>query len=207
MSHLDAWVIIRTVGRDSVKASIASARREGFKTTVVADGPIEEQSLKQDLVQMTSKDEEFFFYELPCNWGHNGHMAANLGIALSDNEWIIFLDDDDELVEGTHDILAEFFEQHDGSFDILIPGMRYSDGGVVCIGEGLQVGNVAMAIYKRKIFSTHPFKEYDNVYLSDYIHIEECSKDGYRLKWLGKVLYNVRPHRPGRSGLAAGDLR
>ena len=80
----DTTVVIKTLGRPTLKAAMRSAKREGFKTIVVSDGP------------RVSAQGAYKYIRLGKQWGYYGGMAANVGAALAETEFITFLDDDDE---------------------------------------------------------------------------------------------------------------
>lgn len=202
-------LIIKSINRPSLVGAIQSAEREGFDPLVVTDGREERDTtlrLHQAGLDLTPS------INLAKQWGCYGFMAANVGIAMSDAEYIMFLDDDDELIEGAGDIIREYLNNNDP--DILVPGIRFKEdiqlnfsgtlltGKDLCLDSryGVRPGNVAMAIYKQEIFRRVPFREYDNPNYADFQHIAECVGKGYKVDFLGKVLYLVRPHEKGTNG-------
>lgn len=199
-------LIIKSIGRPTLEMAVESAYREGFEPLIVYDGPVPANGVYHSDFSYPT------MYSLPKKWGSYGFMAANVGIAMSDAEYIMFLDDDDELIEGAGDIVREYLNNNDP--DILIPGIRFNQNvsinftGTPVVGTdfcifgdvGVRPGNVAMAIYKQDIFRKVPFREYENPNYSDFQHIVECLGRGYMVEYLEKVLYLVRPKSEGPNG-------
>jgi len=199
-------VIIKTIGRPSLKAAIASAKREGYKPIVVSDG-----------VNCHSHGEKFV--KLGKQWGFYGGMAANVGAAIASTPYITFLDDDDTLLPGAGKIIErKLSEQPD--VDIWIGGVRFNHevalhnpqtGEISYRGtdlaifpeRGLTEGNVAMPTYKTDVFQTLPYTNCipdDLAHLTDLIHVQACSGKGFKVDWFGEALYHVRPHLADKKG-------
>jgi len=203
----DTTVIIKTIGRSTLKAAIRSARTEGFKVIVVSDGA---EVGVQEGIQLV---------RLGKQWGYYGGMAANVGAALADTEYITFLDDDDEFISGAGDIIRKNLKE-DSSVDIWAAGVRFNSpitlyGEVpgqpiinstdLCLNGKLGVvpGNVAMPTYRASIFSKIPFTDTvapDQQNLTDFLHIRSCVSAGYKIDWFGSVIYLVRPEVGGING-------
>lgn len=202
-------LVIKSINRQSLVGAAKSAIREGFKPLVSYDG---EELPDTTIMLMREGLEHIDFVGMPRSWGSYGFMAANNAVANSNAEYIMFLDDDDELIEGAGDIIRDYLDKN--SPDILIPGLRFTQevqvnfGGTIVTGTdlcidsryGIRPGNVAMAIYKTSIFRDSPFREYPNPDYSDFQHIAECLGKGYKVDFLGEVLYLVRPHEEGTNG-------
>lgn len=200
-------VIIKTIGRPTLKAAIASAKREGFEVIVVSDG-VE--------VDASGADR---YVKLGKQWGFYGGMAANTGAALASTEFITFLDDDDEFAEGAGEFIRSKLRQ-DPSVDLWIGGVRFNTvievydqttgetkvaSQDLCTNKKLGVvpGNVAMPTYRASIFSKLPFTdniEADHQNLTDFFHIQTCVSNGYKIDWFGQVIYLVRPQIGGING-------
>ena len=95
----DTTVIIKTIGRKTLSQAIASAKREGFKPLVISDG-----------VNCHVKGATHI--KLGKRWGYYGGMAANVGAAMAETEFITFLDDDDEFALGAGDIIRTKLKEH-----------------------------------------------------------------------------------------------
>lgn len=197
----DTTVVIKTIGRSSLKAAIESSRREGFEPLVISDGF--DVSLK-DLGRVE-------FLKLGKKWGHYGGMAANVGAAMVPTEFITFLDDDDVFVSGAGDIIRRKLKEKP-EVDIWIGGVRFqnpvqlmSNGQVDFRGtelsltseRGVTPGNVSMPTYRTSVFSKSPFVtnvDDNNLHLTDVAHVHQCKQLGCEVDWFGSVLYDVRPH-------------
>ena len=105
-------VIIKTIGRPTLKAAIASAKREGLKPIVISDG-----------VNCHAYGEKFV--KLGRQWGFYGGMAANVGAALAETPYITFLDDDDVFLPGAGKII-ESKTTENPEVDIWIAGVRFN---------------------------------------------------------------------------------
>ncbi len=202
-------LIIKSINRRSLVDAVRSAVREGFEPIVTYDG----DELPDTTLTLHNADLDYIDYiGMPMAWGSYGFMAANNAICQSNADYIMFLDDDDELVEGAGDIIRDYLNNNDP--DILIPGIRFKEeiqvnfsgtlitGTDLCVDQryGIRPGNVAMAIYKQEIFREVPFKEYAKPEYSDFQHISECVAHKYKVDFLGKVLYLVRPKMEGTNG-------
>ena len=193
-------VVIKTIGRKTLKNAIASAKREGFKPLVISDG-------------VNCHAHGAKFVKLGKKWGMYGGMCANVGAALVDTPFITFLDDDDEFVPGAGDYIRGILKQHTEP-DIWIAGVRFNRqvalnntqtgeetyrGTDLAIWpeHGLNEGNVAMPTYRTHIFETVPFINavpHDVSHLTDLLHVQACVSKGYKVAWFEKALYLVRPH-------------
>jgi len=202
----DTTVIIKTIGRPTLKNAILSAKREGFNVIVVSDGAkVSAQGVK--------------LVKLGRQWGFYGGMAANVGAALAETEFITFLDDDDEFAVGAGKIIRDKLKE-DPSVDVWAAGVRFDrrievydqhsgdtvhDSTDLCLNGDLGVvpGNVAMPTYRTSIFSKLPFLDIINPEkqnLTDFFHIKSCVSAGYKIDWFGEVIYLVRPDVGGVNG-------
>jgi glycosyltransferase involved in cell wall biosynthesis len=206
-SMSNTTVIIKTIGRPTLKAAIASAKREGLKPIVISDG-----------VNCHAYGEKFV--KLGRQWGFYGGMAANVGAALAETPYITFLDDDDVFLPGAGKII-ESKTTENPEVDIWIAGVRFNrevalhntqTGEETYRGtdlaifpeRGLSEGNVAMPTYKTKIFETLPYTNCvpdDVAHLTDLIHVRACAQRGSKVAWFEEALYHVRPHMAGKEGI------
>ena len=202
----DTTVIIKTIGRPTLKRAIASAKREGFKPIVISDGV----KCQVQGVQHIS---------LGKKWGYYGGMCANVGAAIAPTEFITFLDDDDEFSEGAGKVIRQKLKEKP-EVDLWIGGVRFNTEIKVhstSTGEALRSstdlalegtlgvvpGNVAMPTYRTSIFSKVPFTDNipeERMNLTDFFHIQACVKSGYMVDWFGSVIYLVRPEIGGVNG-------
>lgn len=191
--------VIATIGRATLPAAVASCVREGVPVVVVSDGfDIDHSGLSLPNVEV---------YQLGRNYGrlggnmYYGNVAFNTGMLLAKTEFAIMLGDDDELMEGAGDcIRAKITEQPD--VDFWIPGLRYNDGGELCIEPVFQLGNVSHPIFRTTIPAYVPFHNVDNINqsISDYLHMEKCIAAGYRYGFIGRACISIRPQLPNRQG-------
>ena len=196
-------VIIKTIGRPSLKAAIRSAKREGFKVIVVSDGAKVSAQGATKLVTLGK------------NWGYYGGMAANVGAAMADTEFVTFLDDDDVLIEGAGNIIRAKLEE-DPTVDLWIGGARfskeiaiwdqkvdppalmYSAYDMACKKErGIAIGNVSLPTVRTKVFKNVPYA--DNLPdghegMADCYWTQACASRGFKVDWFESVIYIVRPH-------------
>ena len=201
-------VVIKTIGRKTLKAAIASAKREGFKTIVVSDGV------------NTSAPGANKFVKLGKRWGYYGGMCANVGAALAETEFITFLDDDDVFAPGAGDIIRQKLKEKP-EVDVWIGGVRFRmevDLFNTQTGEklltsrdlsmnsmlGVVPGNVSMPTYRTRIFSQLPFLDNvppANADLADFFHVNACAIAGLTIDWFGSVIYWVRPFSGNANGM------
>ena len=213
----ETTVVIKTVGRPTLKNAIKSAKREGFKVWVISDG---EKVSAQGATKLIT---------LGKRWGFYGGMAANVGAALIPTPFITFLDDDDEFIEGAGDVLRQRLTERP-EVDVWISGVRFNREITIYntqTGEprytscdlatrpeqGLSEGNVAMPTYRRDLFSKIPFVDRlpeDLQHVTDLTHVQLCAQEGYNVDWVGDVLYLVRPEKKaveGKDSINGGGLR
>ena len=203
----DTTVIIKTIGRKTLKAAIASAKREGFKTIVISDGV------------NTSSQGANKFVKLGRQWGYYGGMAANVGAALATTEFITFLDDDDEFAPGAGNIIRTKLQEQP-EVDVWVGGVRFTQeinvqdtqSGETMLQSrdlamnsnlGVIPGNVAMPTYRTGVFSKIPFTDSvpeDQSNLTDFYHINACVLSGLTVGWFGGPIYLVRPSEEGVNG-------
>ena len=205
-SMSDTTVIIKTIGRKTLKNAIASAKREGFKPIVISDGVKCHVSGAQNVT-------------LGKRWGYYGGMAANVGAALAPTEFVTFLDDDDEFIPGAGAVIRAKLKEKP-EVDVWIGGVRFeqeinvqntSTGETLRTSRdlatngdlGIMPGNVAMPTYRTSVFSKIPFSDTvppDKANLTDFLHIQMASMSGYSIDWFGEVIYLVRPVVGGING-------
>ena len=203
----DTTVIIKTIGRKSVDDAIASATREGFEALVVNDG-----------CEMP-EPKGCRYIRLGRKWGYYGGMAANVGAALAETEFITFLDDDDEFAPGAGEVVRSKFKEKP-HVDVWIGGVRFNreininnmvTGETVLASTDLSMngqlgvvpGNVSMPTYRTRIFAHYPFMNNipeGQTNLTDFYHIQGCSLAGFKIDWFEKVIYLVRPKIGGTNG-------
>jgi len=212
LSMSDTTVIIKTIGRKTVHDAVSSAKREGFKTIVISDG-----------VDKVGPVSCWRYIKLGRRWGYYGGMAANVGAALADTDFITFLDDDDEFANGAGDTIRRSLEENP-DVDVWIGGVRFN--GDVVLGDratgkttvtrelslspdgGVNPGNVCMPTYRTEIFAHYPFM--NNIpagqeNYTDFYHIKACELGGYKVDWFGEVIYLVRPGLEGLNGRGKDD--
>lgn len=210
----DTTVVIKTIGRDTLRDAVASAKREGFTTLVIADGvDVEDVGATRAI-------------KLGRPFGYYGGMCANVGAALVETEFITFLDDDDEFVVGAGDAIRKKLKEKP-EVDIWIAGVRYNKevvmrnkdtgaetyrGTDLAIGpeRGVSQGNVAMPTFRTTVFERVPFlnimkPEYAN--LTDFVHVTACQQEGFKIDWFGEALYLVRPSKAHIKGLESVNGR
>jgi len=224
----DTTVIIKTIGRPTLKAAMLSAKREGFRPIVISDGA------------RVSAQGALKHIRLGRQWGYYGGMAANVGAALAETEFITFLDDDDEFAPGAGECIRRKLKE-EPEVDIWVAGIQVSETvDIFDTGHGWQqqvtddprvwapvrtegtgevlltttqlgmspelgpvAGNVCMPTYRTSIFGAVPFKDCIPEHvapMTDYWHISQCLQQGYKLDWFRQVLYLVRPIAGGVNG-------
>lgn len=203
----ETTVVIKTLGRPTLKAAMRSAKREGFKTIVVSDGA------------RVSAQGAYKYIRLGKQWGYYGGMAANVGAALAGTEFITFLDDDDEFAPGAGEAIRSKLKDHH-DVDVWIGGVRFCKeinvsntqtgenlltARDLCLNSqlGIVPGNVCMPTYRTSVFSKVPFSDTvpsEDKNLTDFYHIKTCEAAGFKIDWFGSVIYLVRPVAGGVNG-------
>jgi len=193
-----AKVVIKTIGRKTLRYAVLSAHREDFQVIVVSDNP----SLGiLELRDFSISPEQF--YTLPKKCGDYGAVAANVGAAMNDAEYTIFLDDDDEFIEGAGEYMRSKLK--DKKTDLWIPGLDFGDFQLCKDSErGFVPGNVGMVTYRTTLLQRFPMQylgpkgEIDHY---DFFHASACVQHKKAMyDWYGKLLYKIRPRLPGTNG-------
>lgn len=198
MSNISA--LIKTIGRPTLQRAIDSAEREGIRPIVVSDGfPLYDEETGEMKVGGA-----YSALELKKNWGCYGAVAANAGVALCDTDWLMILDDDDELAKGAGDTLRDKISSNP-HIDIWIPGLLFNNGMALCDGsnKAVQPGNVAVPIARVECFTDAPFRSKVPEKFKDYadfFQIQEMHSMGHTIGWIGEPIYLVRPHLEGTNG-------
>ena len=190
-------VVIRTIGRPSLNDAINSALREFDEVIVVADSVNLHHKVSDEKVTYLRTGRKFDKY---------GSAALNMGACAVSNEYFCLLDDDDEFVEGAGDFMRTFLRDNPET-DIVVPGLKYNNGMVLCVRPGLGYGNVAVPTFKTEWFHKFPITtSYLNYYPKipsdaiDLAHVMMCVDQGAKINWYEKVLYLVRPNLQGTNG-------
>lgn len=192
MKNTFVTAVIRTLGRNSLPAAVASAKRE-FENVIVVSDPGAAAFDRVDGVE---------YYHVGKKFDQFNGTAVNLAAAVARTPYITLLDDDDEFAPAAGEIMHnKIVERPD--IDIWIPGLIYNDGHTVCLEPGMWAGNVAVPTYKVDVFWEVPFSRASVKHqggITDYFHVESCAEHGLSVEWYGVVLYLVRPLLPGRGG-------
>ena len=184
--------LIRTIGRETLANAIECAKREFDDVIVVADGiDLEFESLPKNVTYLKNTDSVDLY----------GGAAINLGAKNCKTQYICLLDDDDEYIVDSGNYMRETINS-DPTVDVWIPGLRYNDGHIVCMNDGLYGGNVAVPTYKTKVLQLNPFVPDmgPEQGLTDFYHVDRIFNNGHKVGWYKKHLYDVRPHLSGRHG-------
>lgn len=200
----ETTVIIKTIGRKTLKNAIASARSEGFKPIVISDGV------------NTAAPGAAGYIQLGKKWGMYGGMCANVAAAMIRTPFMTFLDDDDVFIPGAGKVIRDKLKEKP-DVDIWIGGVRFNApialfdaehneifrGNDLAMDQarGLSLGNVAMPTYRTDVFGKVPFTTTipdDIASMSDLYHVRACAAKGFKIDWFcckhGQPLYHVRPH-------------
>lgn len=189
-------VVIRTIGRPTLKNAIKSALKEFDKVIVVADDvdlPLDDLPCDALYLKTGRKSDKY------------GSKAMWMGALACDTEYFCLLDDDDEFMLDAGEYMDAFARTHD--YDVMIPGIAFNNGMVLCDSsdKGAVYGNVAVPTYRTSVFLTSPIS---TTYIQgnipedaiDFAHISFLKHTGSSVGWYGKVLYSIRPKLKGTNG-------
>jgi len=188
-------VLIRTIGRPSLKDAILSSKREFDNVIVVADAvdlPI--KTLPRGVT----------YLKTGMRYDKYGSAAINMGAYACSTSYFCLLDDDDEFVVGAGDFMRRSV-QANPQVDIWIPGLKFNNGMVLCIqpDKGIIPGNVAVPTYKTELLFRVPFYkgiEGKDPNYTDINHVSILHTLGYKIDWYNEILYLVRPKLDGTNG-------
>jgi glycosyltransferase involved in cell wall biosynthesis len=198
-------VVIRTINRETLHASILSAGREFDEVIVVADAsPLNRVALVKVIASLPDKC-KVKVLETGQRFDKYGSAALNMGACAVSNDYFCLLDDDDEFVRGAGEYMRQFVMENK-DHDIFIPGLRFNNGMELCKSPGLEYGNVAVPTFKTEwalkvpITPLHLNKFKVPSDAIDLSHVLACVAEGAKVSWYEKILYLVRPHMPGTNG-------
>ena len=216
LNYMEISVLIKTIGRITLQSSINSAKREGFNEIIVVSDGFNVDVIGAKIIS------------LPKKWGSYGSVAANVGVGFCTKPYILILDDDDELKKGSGDIIRNTIIKNP-DIDIWIPGLLFNNGLKLCDGSNrkIQHGNIAVPIYKTEVLTSVPFKskihsknryniknlwinklisifskksKINQINFIDFSQVYEAYKLGYKIDWIGKIVYLVRPNSDDLNG-------
>ena len=195
-------VVIRTIGRDTLNNAFNSALAEFDNVIVVADAVDIKNKVQDPRVSYLKTGQRFDKY---------GSAALNMGACAVTTEYFCLLDDDDEFVEGAGDFMRDFLFRNPQS-DIVIPGLQFNQGLVLCEKPDLKYGNVAVPTFRTgwalKVPITPLYCRLGETSARtsippdaiDFAHVVKCVELGAKVSWYGKILYLVRPKLQGTNG-------
>lgn len=189
-------VVIRTIGRPTLKNAIESALTEFGRVIVVADAI--------DLDFSTLPKDNVVYLKTGWKFDKYGSAAINMGAYACSTPYFCLLDDDDEFAPGAGEYMKnKVFSEPD--IDIWIPGLQFNNGLQLCLDSkrGVEMGNVAVPTYKTKLLFLLPFYKGLVGQNADYIdchHLMVLEKLGAKIKWYERLLYLVRPKLEGTNG-------
>lgn len=131
---LDVTVIVPTIGRDTLLATVNSIP-DGWQTLVVADGTAAFSKACVMLADTTAT------VVATPETGDVGHTQRNVGMEVARTEWLAFMDDDDTFVPHVESIVNP---QHSLPH---IYRMRYHHGGELWQDETVREGNVGTPMF------------------------------------------------------------
>ena len=193
MSGTSITALIRTIGRESLPTAIECAKQEFAHVIVVADRIDLDPSMIVDGVTYLRNDEVIDYH---------GGAGINLGAKHVKTDFFCLLDDDDEYVIGAGGWMQHMINNNP-EIDVWIPGLVYNDGEVVCMGNIVGPGNVAVPTYRTDVFIAHPFKPLEEGLdhaFTDYFHVKRIEEAGHKVSWYHNPIYLVRPKLSGRFG-------
>jgi hypothetical protein len=194
----EVTVVIKTMCRDTLARSIASARKCGWPVIAVSDGV----PFKEPVLQIGSADDHVCLHQLGRPFKHYGAMAFNVGALLCRTRFAAMLDDDDVFRDGA-ELIVEQAISAQPEIDIWIPGLRYKDGGKACMNGPVSCGNVACPMLRPEVIADRPIlheRDGSKAASMDYRHIQAAVKRGWKIGWLKKQVIDVRPDLPGNHG-------
>ena len=188
-------VIIRTIGRDSLKNAIMSAKQEFENVIVVADAV--------DL-PLKTLPRGVTYLKTGKKYDNYGSAAINMGAYACSTPYFCLLDDDDEFVLGAGEIMRKCVSNKP-EIDIWIPGLRFNNDMFACVlgDKGVVPGNVAVPTYKTDLLFKVPFYNgigNPNPDYTDFNHVSILHQLGCKVDWYREVLYLVRPKLSGTNG-------
>lgn len=194
----DITVLIRTINRPTLIHSITSALKNFKKVIVVAD------DVDLDLKSLPTQP---VYLRTGKKFDKYGSACINMGAYACDTEYFCLLDDDDEFLPDAGKFMKSKVSS-DKSIDIWVPGLLYSkESSVACMNPsaGVTPGNIAVPTYRTELLFELPFSaelksRIPNQDLIDFFHVYALYKQGHKVNWYQKLLYNIRPKLPGMNG-------
>ena len=132
--HIKFSIIVPTYNRsfciaDTINSALAQTYKN-FEIIIVDDGSTDdtESLIKQKYSKELSK-KKIIYHKLPSNCGVC--RARNTGLKLANNDWIVYLDDDNIMYENFLKAYRDAIIRHRGSKLFYAQICKQSDGGLI----------------------------------------------------------------------------
>lgn len=135
-------VITPTISRPTLRKALTSARlMPGDEWIVVGDGP---QSGAERVVESLAIIPYLHYIEGPLT-RNKGNEQRDLGMSLSDKDYFLFMDDDDEFVPGAIPIVRRHLREAHGLHPMIF--RMWHNGHVIWTSRMIEPGNVGGSMF------------------------------------------------------------
>jgi glycosyltransferase involved in cell wall biosynthesis len=179
-------IIIPTCGRETLNRTLRSVQNAGIdpndEVIVVGDGP---QPVADRICRVYRERVGLpvVYMDGPTTHGFGG-AQRNLGMIAATREHLMFMDDDDEYVEGVFPHVRKVIQENLGK--PIIAKMRHRTVGVIWINKIIQVGNIGTQMLIVPNVKERLAQWPDN-YIAEVAFIEgvveKCTKNGIPIFW------------------------
>jgi len=180
-------IVTPTIGRSSLLQTINSVigqKDPNWKYVIVFDG------VPPNFSSIDSRIKTVAVSKTGIEGTNIAGKVCQIGVDLSDTEYVGFVDDDDTLKEN---YVSEFHKIVSTSdFDEIIFKMIYTDGIIVPFDKYVDFGNVGMSFILRKQFLIDKKISFDQHKFYDWKMTFDVWQNGGRIFFSDEVCYNVR---------------
>lgn len=181
-------IITPTIGRPTLERTLTSAKlSKNDEWLVIGDGP---QSFS--VVDMVEKlGSPYSYIEHPKN-NDCGNALKNFGMAISDKDYFLFLDDDDIFTPDAIELVRHYTEQTNGP---IIFRMITPQGETIWKDQIITPGNVGSGmVCFPNIFNK--LGKYGTGYSADFFFIEQTVKKWQgQITWAGEIITICQPEK------------
>ena len=200
MTDLSICVITPTIGRPTLRRTLESAKLGPLDNwEVITDGPEIYKKVKPDILDLLNSRRYLHYSTTFRVMGHYGNRLRDTRMSITENDYFVFLDDDDVFAPGAIEIIKEAIAQHHPR--PIIFKMRNGNGETLWKNREVTPGNVGGSMF---VCPNDPDKlgKWDNGqgHRSDIEFIRQTLENygpGWRqdIVWSDEVIIHCRPDK------------
>jgi len=183
---MDFSVIIPTCGRETLRRTLRSVQMAGVEENdeviVVGDGP---QPIAEEICRdYHAKGVPVIYVDGPTTHGYGGSQR-NFGMDAATRDYFLYMDDDDEYVEGCFPDIRKVIAEHPGQ--AIIGKMRLRSGTVIWQDKVIRIENVGTQMLIVPNITEWLVRWQDN-YVADFHFIAGVAGKGMPVFWWDRLI-------------------